>query len=216
MDPSVSSSFIPKKPLTGERGHAGAYGFILLISILVFIASGVAAGGAFVYGRILEGSLESKKKSLEAAKGAYDPGVIEDLIRLDARINQGRALLGTHVAPSSIFALLSEQTLEDVRFGSFEYTIKEDASAFVSLKGEAKDFSTVALQSDQFGGSKMLRDVIFSDITIGPEGGVGFSVSATIEPANLLYSKYLGSSTVLPLPTESESESLLSTTSPEL
>lgn len=192
MDPQVSTSFIPKKPLTGgERVRGSALGFIVLIAILIFIASGVAAGGVFFYGKILEGSLVSKKQSLEKAQNAYDPGVIEDLLRLEARINQSRVLLGKHVAPTSIFQFLSEQTLENVTFNDFSYILNEQGVASIALSGHAKDFSTVALQSDRFGGSKMLRDVVFSGISIVEKGGVNFEVKANIDSTDFLYSKSL-------------------------
>lgn len=200
MDPQVSTSFIPKKPLTGERARGGMAGFLVLITLLIFIASGVAAGGVFVYGGWLQRSLESKKSSLNASQEAYDPGVIEELVRFDARINQARTLLEKHVAPSSIFTFLSENTLEEVRFASFDYGLNESSTATIEMKGEAKDFSTVALQSDRFGSSKMLREVVFSDIAIGGEGGVNFTVTATIDMPHLLYSKHLDATSPVPLP----------------
>ncbi len=205
MDPQVSTSFIPKKPLTGERPRASGFGFIVLIAILLFIASGAAAGGVFVYGKVLEGQLTSKKNQLEQAQSAYDPGVIEDLVRLDARMNQGRGLLSKHIAPSSIFMLLAEQTLEDVQFTSFSYTINEAGGAEIEMKGRAKDFSTVALQSDQFGSNKMLREIVFSGIAIGDTGGVSFNVSAVIDNPNLLYSKHLNQSIFVPPATTTQS-----------
>ncbi|MBP9711031.1 MAG: hypothetical protein KBD50_02100 [Candidatus Pacebacteria bacterium] len=198
MDPQVSNSFIPKKPLTGERTRGNAFGFIVLIAVLVFIASGAAAGGVFVYGRVLQSSLESKKSSLNKSQEAYDPGVIEDLVRLDTRMIQGRSLLEKHISPSSIFTFLSENTLEDVQFTEFEYSITDGGAAAITMKGDAKDFSTVALQSDRFGSSKMLREIVFSDIAIGAEGGVSFSVSATIDLPNLLYSKHLNQTVFVP------------------
>jgi len=217
MDPQVSNSFIPKKPLTGERTRGSAFGFIILVAILVFIASGAAAGGVFLYGRILQGSLESKKTSLNKSQEAYDPGVIEDLVRLDSRMIQARSLLDKHIAPSSIFTFLSENTLEDVRFLDFQYALAEGGAVTIELKGEAKDFSTVALQSDRLGSSKMLREIVFSDIAIGAEGGVGFSVSATIDLPDIIYSKHLNQTVSVP-PIESgvQEETPTASTTPSI
>lgn len=198
MDPQISTSFIPKKPLTGERPRGNAFGFIMLIAILVFVASGVAAGAVFVYGQVvLKASLESKKADLTKSQQAYEPGVIEELVRLDTRINQARSLLSKHIAPSSIFLFLSEQTLEDVQFTSFDYKLNEDGYAEIRMNGSAADFSTVALQSDTFGSNKMLRDVVFSDIAIG-EKGVNFAVEVKIDQPDLLYSKHLNQVLTVP------------------
>ncbi len=203
MDPQVSTSFIPKKPLTeGRRGSS--FGFIFLIALLVFIGSVAAAGAAFLYGTYLTNALDGKARSLETAQGAFESaGAIENLIRLDSRINEAKTLLGSHVSPSAIFFLLSAQTLEQVRFTSFDYELKEDGTASIMLEGFTNGFPTIALQSDQFGASKVLRNIIFSDIVVQPEGGVTFSFSATVDPTRLLYSKNLTQTPAL-LPSEEE------------
>ena len=197
MDPQVSTSFIPKKPLIeGRRG--GSSGLIFLLALLFFVGSLVAAGAAFLYGAYLTNSLASKIQSLETAEGALESaGAIESLVRLDSRINQAKGLLAEHVSPSAIFFFLSAQTLERVRFTSFDYQLADDGSAAINLDGVTDDFPTIALQSDQFGASKVLRNIIFSDIVVQEEG-VTFSLSATVDPALLLYSKNLTQASTLP------------------
>jgi len=191
MDPQVSTSFIPKKPLVENR-RGSSSGFIFLIALLVFIGSVVAAGAAFLYGTYLESALAAKIRSLETAQGAFESaGAIETLIRLDRRLIEGKKLLSEHIAPSAIFYFLSAQTLERVRFTSFDYQLQKDGTAKIELKGITDDFPTIALQSDQFGASKVLRNIIFSDIAVEATGGVSFSLSATVEPELLLYSKNL-------------------------
>src|SRR6185369_14551368 len=98
MDPTVPNSFIPKKNLEGDyarRARGGATGLILLLAILFFIASLVAAGVVFAYKNILIQSITNKSKSLELNEKAYDPGVIQELLRTDVRINQAQKLLET-------------------------------------------------------------------------------------------------------------------------
>lgn len=192
MDPQVGASFIPKKPLVGSgpRPHGGGFGLLLLVALLLFIASGVAAGAAFLYQKLLHGSIASKSHSLELAQSAYEPGAINDLTRLDSRINEARRVLQKHISPSAIFSYLSTQTLEKVRFTSFDYSAKDDGSSTMTLRGEADSFATIALQSDQLGASKVLKNIIFSGISVDPiSGKVTFSVAADIEPSLLLYSK---------------------------
>ncbi|MDZ4226436.1 MAG: hypothetical protein U1C66_03015, partial [Patescibacteria group bacterium] len=106
MDPQVSTSFIPKKPLTeGRRGSSS--GLIFLLALLIFTGSVVAAGAAFLYGTYLNNALTAKARSLETAQGAFESaGAIENLIRLDSRIKEAKSLLGEHVAPSAIFYFL--------------------------------------------------------------------------------------------------------------
>jgi hypothetical protein len=199
MDPTVGASFIPKKPLAEARGSSGGgFGLLTLLALLIFIASIVAAGAAFAYARYLNISLASKKDSLAKYQQAYDLPTIQALVRFDSRINQARSVLASHVAPSVIFYFLAQQTLEKVQFTNFDYTLNSDGTVKISLAGVANSFSTVALQSDQFGANKMLHDVVFSGITLQDGGEVGFSVSATVDRALILYSSSLNSANTLP------------------
>ncbi len=205
MDPQVSTSFIPKKPLVENRRRSSA-GLVFLVALLIFIGSIAAGGAAFLYNTYLHRALDSKVKSLETAQGAFESaGAIENLIRLDNRINEAKSLLAEHVSSSAIFFFLSSQTLERVRFTNFDFEMREDGSAAVNLQGVTDDFPTIALQSDQFGASKVLRNIIFSDITVETEGGVTFTLSATVEPDLLLYSKNLTQSSTFVLPPEDAS-----------
>ena len=189
MDPQVSASFIPKKPLAEARGSGGgAYGLIFLLAMLFFIASVVAAGGAFMYTRYLSLSLDAKKASLAKYQQAYDLPTIQTLVRFDSRINESYRVLEKHLTPSAIFRFLSEQTLVKVRFTDFEYTISSmEGSVLIKMNGVTDSFATIALQSDRLGTNKTLRDVIFSNITIESDNSVGFSVSAKVDPALIFY-----------------------------
>src|SRR5665647_2460160 len=120
MDPQVQTSFIPKRSLDVSSSREGSpFGLLFLIALLIFIASLVAAAASFLYIGYLNGAIASKSKSLALAEGAYDPGVIQDLVRMDTRLIQSKTLLAKHVAVSGIFAFLSTQTLEHVSFSAF-------------------------------------------------------------------------------------------------
>ena len=196
MDPQVSTSFIPKKPLVEARSaRGGSYGLIFLVSLLIFITSIVAAGGAFLYDRYLTLALDAKKASLAKYEQAYDLATIQTLVRYDSRINEARKILENHLAPSAIFTFLSEQTLEKVQFTDFSYVIdRAQKTVNIELSGTADSFATVALQSDQFGKSKSLRDIIFSGVTIENGGKITFIVNARVDPALILYSSVLAAS----------------------
>lgn len=190
MDPQVQGSFIPKAALTGDAA-AGRFGLFFLIALLFFAMSLVAAGAVFAYQNILKKGIGDKSQELVEAQGAFQPSAIEALVRLDARMRQTKSLLQRHVAPSAIFVLLSEATLEKVQFTSFEYALESDGSAKIGLAGIASSFSTVALQSDQFGATKVLKDVIFSAISVESGGRVSFRVDARIDPSLIIYTRSL-------------------------
>jgi Tfp pilus assembly protein PilN len=198
MDAPVSPSFIPKKPLTGGAGSHGtsaALGmFIFFICLLVFIASVVAAGGAFLYQGYLTTSLANKKTQLQQQESSIDQSTITHLKRLDSRLNQTEVQLQKHTTALNVFAFLSQQTKQNVQFTSFDYSMQPDGSAKLTLTGVADSFATVALQSDQFGASTLLHNVVFSSITVGADGRISFSVAADIDPSLVSYAKNLSAS----------------------
>src|SRR5579872_776104 len=192
MDPQAQASFIPKKPLVASASARGGMGILWFIGLLLFVFSAISAGGAFGYEKYLEGQIASASDSLQRAQAAFDPQVIADIIRLNNRIDQSNILLHNHVSPSAVFTLLEQTTLSTVRFTSFEYDLSPNGAATLSLDGEALDFPSVALQSDAFGQTRALKDVLFSDINVDPgTGHITFKVSATIDPSQILYSNLL-------------------------
>ncbi len=186
----MQQSFIPKKPLVGSTSSGGVMGGLLtLAAILLFVASILSAGGTFAYGAYLEKSIAEKAQSLKAAEGAFSTRAIQELARLDTRLIQAHSLLSNHISPSGIFAFLSQTTLERVQFTSLDLSIGPDGSADLSMGGIADSYSTLALQSDEFGAAKVLRDVIFSGITTNAEGRVVFSLTAKVDSSVLSYAK---------------------------
>ncbi len=189
MDPQAGGSLIPKRPVVETRRGGG--GIFFALGLLLFIASIAAAGAVFAYQNFLQTSLDGKKESLAKTEEAFEPDVIETLVRTDKRIGNVQTLVGKHVAPSALFALLGELTLTSVRYDSFDFVRDDDGTAQVSLVGEADSFSSVALQSDQFGASKHLSNVVFSNIAINPSGRVDFTVEATASPSFISYARQL-------------------------
>ena len=219
MDPQAQASFIPKRSLDVSAPRGGGGGLVFLIALLIFVASLVAAGAAFAYTQYLNNAITTKAKSLTLAEGAYDPGSIQDLASLDTRLTQAKILLDKHVAATGLFAFLSTQTLNAVSFSNFSYELNIDGSAKITLQGTADSFATVALQSDQFDGNRLLSDVIFSGITADATGRINFSVSATVDASVLSYSASLANGAV-PVPvsntpsTAASSTGLFATTTP--
>lgn len=190
MDPQVATSFIPKEALTVER-ERGSIGLFMLITLFLFVVSLLAAGVVVAYTQVLNKTLADNKAQLEIQKGAFDPATIADLMRLDSRIEQSKQLLSKHVAPSAIFDLLSQDTLINVQFTSFDYKYDDTGAVSITMDGAADSFATIALQSDAFGKSSALKDVIFSKISIDTHGRVNFTVNASVDPSFISYAKQI-------------------------
>ena len=59
----------------------------------------------------------------------------------------------------------------------------------------------MALQSDQFAASKVLKDIVFSNIKVEAGGKITFSVKATIDPSLISYAKNLTVTPAIPAQT---------------
>lgn len=200
MDPQVRTSFIPKKPIdTAVRPRSGGgLGIFFFLSVILFLGSALLAGGAFLYEKQLASSIVKKSDQLATARAQFEPATIQNLIRLDDRLVYSKQVLSAHVAPSAIFSLLAASTLSTVSFTQFSYARTPDGSATLALSGITKAFSEVALQSDEFGKLRQLKDTIFSNFNVGEDGSVVFSVKANIDPEFLLYKTLLASGGVAP------------------
>lgn len=188
MDPQVPTSFIPKKPVAAAyAGTKAPVGLFFLLSLVVFLGSLVAAGGAFAYLKYLTQSIETKSASLDRSRKVFEPAVIAELVRLDNRMKLGKEILASHMSASSLFTFLERTTLENVRFTDFSFALDGGGGGTVLLEGEARSFSDVALQSDEFGKQRALKDVFFDNINTAQTGAVVFSVRASVDPSFLLY-----------------------------
>jgi hypothetical protein len=78
-------------------------------------------------------------------------------------------------------------TLQSVRFTGFQVGIDEKRSVVVSMRGQARDYQSVALQSDQLGKTKGIRNPVFSGLTLDTFGRVQFEVTFNVDPALVSY-----------------------------
>jgi len=194
MEPKFNNSFIPKKSLsTAARPRRKASANILLIvAVIVFFFSILAAAGAFLYGQYLGIDIERKQEQLDRARGAFEPSLINELTRLDDRLEASQRILDAHLAPTRFFDFMTENTLETVRFQSVTLTPSLGNTMNLVMSGEARSFASVALQSDVFKKSSMLLEpIIFTGFSVNQFGRVSFNVSATVDRRELLYQRAL-------------------------
>ena len=184
VSPTIPTSFVPKQPLDAPRRKMQAGDNIfLVISIVVLAVSLVTALAVFGYDKYLSSVIEVKSAALEEARNELDQQKVEDFIRLKDRFASGRQLLDDHVAASRFFTLLETATLQNVQYSSLELAIADDRTASVTLSGLARNFNTLAAQSNEIAKYREVKRAIFSEITIAPNGLVGFTLTATVDPS---------------------------------
>ncbi len=211
MDPKFQTSFIPKQTLaTGSvRRSSGGVNLILLLSLIIFFVIIAVSAGLYVYQKSLESSIASLNTQLSAARTDLEPALIQEVERIDTRIESAKHILADHYALTSFFSLLEDVTMKGVSFQSFEYGAGDKGELKVVMKAEATGFTTVALESDKFYENKSIHNPVFTDLNLNEAGKVVFTVSFTIDPNLVRYS-----TTIAPTPTDSTDMS--TTTIPEV
>ncbi len=191
METGIKSSFIPQSPVAPMRAgrtHSsqGGLNFFVLAALVIFVASATLAVGVFLYAQYLSTSAKSKLGQLERAKQAFEPSLIQDLTRLDDRMRAADVILGKHVAPTALFHLLEQLTLQTVSFSTFDFASADDGTQ-LTMQGVAQSVNSIALQADLLSKSGVLSNPIFSNIN-RQVGGVRFDFSADVNDQALRYS----------------------------
>ena len=196
MEPKFRTSFIPKKTLAtasqSQKKSGGGLGVMTLLSLIIAFGAITLSVGVFLYQQILEASLTRKTETLERARAAFEPALIEELVRIDSRIEAAKGILNKHITPSVLFETLEELTLKSVQFQDFDLTRISDDKISISMKGIAQDFRGVALQADIFGKSRLIREPIFSNLNLNQEGRAVFSLSAFVDPTFINFTSKQG------------------------
>ncbi len=203
MEPNTPTSFIPKRPIdssmTPSPHHSGSVGLLSLLTFVIVLGTAVAFAGVYLY----EKQLVSQKAKLEASIKQAQDGIgtefVSDMKRLDARIDGVKELIKDHVVVTPIFEALEDSTLRSVQYKDFSYTIKTDTTTKVSvvsvdLNGSAKNYATIALQSDAFSTNPLIKNPIFSNLTIDDKTRtVNFKLNFSVNMTDLSYQTFIDS-----------------------
>lgn len=197
MDNQIKTSFIPRKTIdaavnfqTGLKvpTHKVGRTIFSLFATLVFIASLVALGLVYTWHLKLEKDIIQQVEQMREARKNFDEKFIQNASRLDTRIVEAGKILQNHMSPSSLYGLLEEYTLQTIAFSNFSFKDNLDGTIGVSGQGEAKRYESIVLQSDAFGKSGYLRNVIFTNLRPDQNNeSVGFSFEATLDPKLVFY-----------------------------
>lgn len=184
-----TTSFIPKKPQSpaSKRSRGGVINIFFLISLIIFLGALTVTASVFLYERVVTQNIAEKSTQLEQAREAFEPTLIEELSKIDIRIQSAQEILDSHIALSAFFELLERSTLKSIQFNNFTNVTSPDGRVGITMKGTARSFSSVALQSDVFGTDPFIRNPLFTNLNLDDLGNVIFDFSATLDPALLSY-----------------------------
>ncbi|MBI2097580.1 MAG: hypothetical protein HYT46_01435 [Candidatus Vogelbacteria bacterium] len=206
MAADIQSSFIPKQVLTKEpRPRREPLGLFFLLSLVVLVVALLFFGGVYVYRATLDSEINRNcpsanpgaiegcglLASIEVRRQSLDQALILKIERLDKLLKRAVAILNNHRTLLPVFRLLEAETLQTVRYSSFSQT-----GPGLTLRGSAKNYEGIALQSIIFSEDRRVADFIFSDLNIDSAGRVSFNLKLDLAPAVL---SYFGDLTAEPL-----------------
>lgn len=191
MEPGTQASFIPQDAAAPTatlkiRASGGLSDLLILIAIVMFVASLALAGAVFLYEEYLKTSAASKIEQLQRAKEAFEPSLIQELTRLDDRMQVAEQVLGAHIAPTAFFQTLEQATLATIAFESLDMQAADQQRISVKMSGVAESVNSIALQADLFSKNGVITSPIFSDINRQADG-VHFNLTALINPRSINY-----------------------------
>lgn len=183
ISPSIPTSFVPKQALDVSRKKQGGDNLFLLIALVILGVSVVTAGAVFGYLKYLESAVTLKNAALVEARTSINEERVEEYLRLKERFESGKDMIANHTTISRFFSLLEDSTLQNVRFDDLKLEVAEDRTARIELSGVARNFNTLAAQSNAIAAEKQFKRSIFSGIDLNTNGTVGFTLTAELEPS---------------------------------
>lgn len=201
MDPQIPTSFIPKRPVisgapsAAPRSHV--VGLLTLLTVIIVLATIVSGVGVYLYQKALTAQKQKFEVSLADARNGIGSEFLTDMKRLNARIVGVKALLESHVVVTPLFAALESTTLRSVQYKTFSYDFRTDPATKqqvveVKLTGTAKSYSAIALQSDAFAQSSLIKNPVFSGLTVEDKTGyVSFQLTFDVAPADLSFQSFI-------------------------
>ena len=193
MDTPTQPTFIPHEAVSStpaRRQGGGLSELIFLLAIILFIISAALGAGVFLYTQYLQSSNQSKLNQLSSAQAAFNPTLIQQLTRLDSRMSSAQSLLTSHLAPSQLFAMLNQSTVQDISFSSLTYNAADPQQITLTMTGIAGSVNSIALQAQVFSQSGIISNPIFSNID-AQQDGVHFNFTALVNPSALSYESYV-------------------------
>ncbi len=190
-DQNFKTSFIPAKPIqpVSKGGGLGMSrgNFLNIITLVMFLISAVVWASFYFYEIYLEKQIAKQNNQLDEVKKTLVSELVNEAYKLNTRMESVKVLLYNHISPSEIFNLLEKSTLKTVQFNNFTFKVESDGTIKIEAAGAANSYESIVLQSEKYGKTGYLRNVLFSGLQPSQGGGVNFELTATVDRDLVLY-----------------------------
>ncbi len=180
------ASFIPKKTIEESPIRRSSADFFTVVSTIVFLVSVLGLVGTILAEKYYKNNISKLDVTIQREDKAFDEKAIAELDSLSKRLAIVNDLLskGHHPLVSRIFILLENDTLKNVYYSTFSYKLDEINGVrrvVLKLDGQARDYASIAMQSEIFRASPFIIDHSFSGLENG-KGGIVFSLVILVNP----------------------------------
>lgn len=183
MAEPIATSFIPKaQPRFSAQVVSVGGAWLFNLGLVAFIASLVAAGGLFAYGRSLAATRADWEEQVQGQEAELRPDLLAQIADLSSAIGVSRELIAGHVYASNSLLLLQSVTHPFVSFSSMSFS--RDAHK-IELVGSANSYRSVAEQVGLFETHPQVEKVDFGGLSVSEKGLVNFKL-AVIFKSSLL------------------------------
>jgi len=201
MDPVMPTSFIPKRPVSSEaipeHRPNRALGILSLLAVVSVLAVAASYGAVYLYEKQLAVQKAKTVILINEARDSIGTDFLSDMKQLSDRITAVKLVLAQHIVVTPIFAALEQTTLRSIQFKNFGYEFTTDQTTNqtvvrVTLTGVAKSYATIALQSDALTQSTLIKNPVFSNLTIDEKtNAVNFKLVFTVDPTALSFQSFI-------------------------
>ncbi len=197
----MPTSFIPKRPVSSEpvpEPHSNrAMGILSMLAVVIVLATAASYGGVYLYEKQLVAQKAKTDALINEARNGIGTEFLTEMKTLSNRIQGVRVVIAKHIVVTPIFAALEQTTLRSIQYKSFGYEFTNDPTTSqqlvkVTLTGVAKSYATIALQSDSFNQNALIKNPVFSNLTVDDKtNNVNFKLAFTVNPAALSYQSFI-------------------------
>lgn len=190
---TTGSSFIPKKPLvTQSFSSRRSVGIVFPVAMILFLGSLGAYGAAYLYRSQLNISLANEQATIANQEKEFEPALLQELGRLTDRLTVSKELLDKHLTVVPFLQFLSNATIHGIRYNNFVYTLDSASNKIkIRMNGTSVDYDAIALQSDAFGKETHIQEFLFSDLSLGKDGSVGFTLTMSVDQSLFSYADWI-------------------------
>jgi hypothetical protein len=190
MEPKFQTSFIPKSPVSSGginvKSSLERNSLVIIIGIVVFFIALGGSIGVFMYKNSLNNQIDQANKDLIAAREAFAPEKIQELMDQNMQRISAKSLLEKHVITSKLLTLLQSLVVKTVRIESLSYTYKDGLPA-ISMGLEAFSYNALTDQSDIFRNNEYIVNPSFDSFSLTDTGNIKSNFIASVNPTLLSY-----------------------------